>query len=189
MKAATRDENAQTDMAAVIEYMRALRDDTEAAVAFVHHTGHEGTRMRGSSDLESAWESRITWTREGTSPTVQIEAEHREAEPADQIEYRIVWDGETRTMTFRAHIDTKLPSLMERITQHLADHTDQRSEDIARALEVRRSDVERTLARLEHELTVQRGRSGRLDKLGRPVADKVWNLVHQPGLWPPDSPF
>ena len=43
-------------MAALIEFLRILRDETSAAVAFVHHTGHQGEHMRGSSDLESAFQ-------------------------------------------------------------------------------------------------------------------------------------
>src|SRR5581483_641639 len=71
MKASTRDENAQGDMAELIEFMRRLRDESGAAVAFVHHTGHSGENMRGTSDLESAWESRLTWKRDGTSADVE----------------------------------------------------------------------------------------------------------------------
>jgi len=52
MKAAGRDENAQAEMGTLIEFIRELRDETGAAVAFVHHTGHAGVHMRGSSDLE-----------------------------------------------------------------------------------------------------------------------------------------
>jgi RecA-family ATPase len=100
MKSATRDESAQLDMAMVIEFWRQLRDDTGAAVALVHHVGHTGGHMRGSSDMESAWESRLTWTREGQSPLVTLRAEHREAEAAEPIEYRIAWDPVTRSMRF-----------------------------------------------------------------------------------------
>lgn len=100
MKAAGREENEQTAMAPIIEFARHLRDETGAAVAVVHHTGHQGDHMRGSSDLESAWETRLTWKRDGQSPVVTLTSEHREAEAAEPLNYRIAWDGATRTMRF-----------------------------------------------------------------------------------------
>jgi len=72
MKAPTRDESAQKDMAGVIEFLRKLREETDAAVLFVHHTGHTGDHMRGSSDLESAWETRLRWKREGQASEVAL---------------------------------------------------------------------------------------------------------------------
>ena len=53
------DENSQREYAVVIEAIRDLRDQTSAAVAWVAHTGYTGDNMRGSSDLESVWESRL----------------------------------------------------------------------------------------------------------------------------------
>jgi hypothetical protein len=100
MKGAGRDENAQREMAVPIEFLRTLRDQTGAGCLFVHHTGHAGGQMRGSSDLESVWETRLTWTRDGQSQIVELAQEHREAETGDPIRYRIGWDGETRSMRF-----------------------------------------------------------------------------------------
>jgi AAA domain len=73
MKAAARKENVQEEMAALIEFLRHLREETGAAVGFVHHTGHEGLHMRGSSDLDSMWESRLTWKRDGQASGRQPE--------------------------------------------------------------------------------------------------------------------
>jgi hypothetical protein len=100
MKAPGRNENEQTDMAHVIEYVRQLRDETASGVAFVHHTGHQGDHMRGSSDLESVWETRLTWERDGQAAVVTLKSEHREAEAAEPITYRIGWDSDTRSMRF-----------------------------------------------------------------------------------------
>src|SRR5439155_20113293 len=96
MKTPLRDENAQKEMAAVIEFMRLLRDQTGAAVAFVHHTGHNGGHMRGSSDLESVWETRLGFERQ--EGVVKITPEHREAETSGTISYRLDWDEQTRTI-------------------------------------------------------------------------------------------
>ncbi len=84
MKAPALDENEQKHMAALIEFLRHLREETDSTVAFVHHTGHAGGHMRGSSDLESVWESRLTWNRDGHSPLVTLESEHREAEAGER---------------------------------------------------------------------------------------------------------
>jgi hypothetical protein len=110
MKAPAREENAQTDMAVLVEFMRRLRDDTGAAVGFVHHTGHTGEHMRGSSDLESVWESRLTWTRDGQAAVITLKSEHREAEAAEPITYRIGWDGDTRSMRFGLAETTPRPT-------------------------------------------------------------------------------
>jgi AAA domain len=100
MKAAGRDENPQKDMAPVIEFLRELRDETDAGVSFVHHTGHQGDHMRGTSDLESVWETKLIWKRENGSSEIEISSEHREAESNPPIRYRITWDAETRTIRF-----------------------------------------------------------------------------------------
>jgi putative DNA primase/helicase len=180
MKSPTREESAQAEMATVIEFLRLLRDETGAAVAFVHHTGHTGGHMRGSSDLESVWETRLTWTRDGQSPLVTVQAEHREAEAAEPIEYRIAWNALTRSMRFDLTTRPHVPALEERIATWLTEHRDQKTEDVATGLGVRKGDVFRTLVRMEAGTThgtTHRGPSGRTDRLGRPIRDKVWNLT------------
>jgi hypothetical protein len=134
MKSAGREENAQGDMAYVIEGVRMLREETNAAVGFVHNTGHTGGHMRGSSDLESAWETRLTWERDGQSPEITIKAEHREAEASDPTRYRIAWDGDTRSMRF--------PLIeagdRERVRAYLAEHPTASANDIIDALKLKR---------------------------------------------------
>jgi hypothetical protein len=118
MKAPARDESAQSDMAVVIEYLRQLRDETQAGVGFVHHTGHQGEHMRGSSDLETAWETRLTWKRDARSSEVTITSEHREAEPGPPVRYRIAWDHETRSMRFPA----VEPDVVAKVRAYLKEH-------------------------------------------------------------------
>lgn len=183
MKAAGLDENAQREMAGPIEFMRHLREATGAAVCFVHHTGHQGSNMRGSSDLESVWESRLSWKRDGQSPLVEIDCEHREAEASETLQYRLGWDSETRSMRFELQREQGLPSLEDRIVAHLREHHNQRDEEIAKALQIRRSDVSSALSRLQEAGTTHRGSSGRTDAMGRPIRDKVWNLALTPELW------
>jgi AAA domain len=126
MKASKRDENAQTDMAAVVEFWRYLRDETSAAVGLVHHSGHSGDHMRGSSDLETAWETRLAWKRESQAAIVEIESEHREAEAAGTIRYRIGWDAPTRTMRF----DLERDPLEENIRRYLVEHPDASANEV-----------------------------------------------------------
>jgi hypothetical protein len=118
MKAPSRDENAQREMAEVVEFLRHLRDEADSAVAFVHHTGHQGEQMRGTSDLESVWETRLTWKRTGQEPVVKLAAEHREAEATAEFEYRIVWDGDTRTMRFEIERDPREHAVAEYLREH-----------------------------------------------------------------------
>jgi hypothetical protein len=185
MKGATREENAQTEMATVIEFLRQLRDDSGAGVLFVHHTGHAGRHMRGTSDLESAWETRLQWTRDGQSPLVTVESEHREAEASEPLQYRIAWDADTRSMRFNlVEQEAALPPLTDRVLDYLREHPNQRVEEIAKGLQTRTSDVRRTLRASSEAGTTHEGPSGRRDGAGRPIRDKVWNLSNEAPLWP-----
>lgn len=179
MKDPAREENEQSAMAVLLEFIRTLREHAKAAVCFVHHTGHAGDHMRGSSDLETVWETRLRWKREGQSPVVTIESEHREAEAAEPIEYRIAWDTPTRSMRFNLVMTDQdgMPPLAARATEWLRINTGQTTKQVAQGLNVRESDVRRTLEELEKAGISHRGRSGRTDQLGRPIRDKVWNLT------------
>jgi hypothetical protein len=176
-------------MAPVIEFLRILRDESGAAVAFVHHTGHTGSHMRGSSDLESVWETRLTWSRDGQAHVVKLKAEHREAEPSNPIEYRINWDCATQSMRFDlAQPREGARPLADRIIDHLREHSPATTDQIRKAVNVRRSDVQRTLEQLEQAGTTHRAPSGRRDGLGRPIHDKAWHFSNQAGFWPvPDD--
>jgi hypothetical protein len=142
MKSSARKENAQEEIAPLIEFMRSLRDETNAAVGFVHHSGHSGEHMRGSSDLESAWESRLQWKRNGQSSEVEVVAEHREQDAPTPFRYRIAWDGMTRSMRLEALDDP----FVEFVRQYLVDHRDASGNEVYKSAEgrddrPRRSDV------------------------------------------------
>ncbi len=176
MKASTREENAQTDMAPLIEFLRLLRHETGSAVSFVHHTGHQGEQMRGSSDLESMWETRLTWKRDGQSPTVTIASEHREAEAAEPVTYQIRFDSETRTMRLAGVENDGTPSLGDRLMVEIVAHQDTglTTDEVRALVNVRRSDVVRTLEMLEVAGTVHRGPSHGRDAMGRTTTRTVW---------------
>ena len=185
MKGVGRDESAQKELDVVIEFLRELRQETEAAVCFVHHTGHTGEHMRGTSDLESVWETRLRWKRDGQSPLVDIESEHREAEAGPVVRYRIGWDALTRSMRFDADVP---PTLADRILAHLHEHGPGTTDEVRAGVNVRRQDVLRTLKQLAEAGATHRGPSGRTDELGRPIRDKVWNLSNQAVLWAVPQP-
>jgi hypothetical protein len=143
MKAPGRNESAQNEMAAVIEFVRDLRDETMTAVAFVHHTGHQGIQMRGTSDLESVWETRLTWTRDGQAAEVKLTSEHRDAEPAE-YRYRIDWDAQSRTMRFPLVED----ALEARVRAALEADPEASANDIHKELGGKRTDVLRVVKEL-----------------------------------------
>jgi AAA domain len=143
MKAPARDENGQGDMAAVIEFLRLLRDTTGAAVAFVHHTGHNGSHMRGSSDLESVWETRLAWNRDQEGG-IELTSEHREAEPGSPLHYRIAWDGDTRSMRF----PLETSPVVDRVQRHFAMHPDDSANEVHKALGGNRQEVLRAVKRV-----------------------------------------
>jgi hypothetical protein len=153
MKAAAREENSQSDMAVLIEFVRWLREETGAAVAFVHHTGHTGEHMRGASDLESAWETRLAWKRDGQSPEVTITSEHREAESSGTIKYRIDWDGLTRSMRF----DLVEDDLIGRVRAYLNEHPEASANEVNDNIEGKRAELLAAVKKVRDEGGSQTG--------------------------------
>ena len=135
MKSAARDENAQKEYAPLIEFMRHLREETGAAVAFVQHQGHSGDHMRGTSDLETVWETRLGFRRD--SDTVTITSEHREAEAGPPISFRFSWDETTRGVRLVEVGD----SVQAKVAAHLVDHPDASGNAVHEAIGGRRQEV------------------------------------------------
>jgi RecA-family ATPase len=137
MKAPKRDENAQGEMAVLLDFMRYLRDlrEPHPAVVFCHHEGHAGGHLRGSSDLESYWESKVTLKR--TEDEHELSAEHREEEASGAYKFRQAWDHETRSVRlklFESELD-------EQVSAYLEKHPDASANDVAKAVEGKRVDV------------------------------------------------
>jgi hypothetical protein len=91
------DEDRQREIAPVLDFMRLLRDESGAAVVFVHHVGHGGNHLRGSSDLEGYWESKLTLT-DHDSGGYALTAEHREAESAPPLRFAFGFDPMSDTV-------------------------------------------------------------------------------------------
>lgn len=123
------DENSQRDVAPVLRFLRDLRDASGAAVVFVHHSGHgEGGRARGSSDLESYWESRLVVGR-GDDGQRHLTASHREGErDSYPHDYRLISDTAARTVRLairepdRGSEATPGPTLVETVVAYVTDH-------------------------------------------------------------------
>ncbi len=179
MKAPGRDENAQTDMAPLLDFLRHLRDDASSAVCFVHHSGHAGEHMRGSSDLESFWESRLHWERDGQASVVKLTAEHREAEAADPLHYTIDYDPDRRAMRFTVPELKTGPTLADRILNHLTEHGPATTDEVLKGVGIRASDGRRVLDELSQAGTVCRTPSEYADAKGRRRNRDVWNLSNQ----------
>jgi hypothetical protein len=114
MKGAGRDENVQLEIGVVLETIVEVREASGAACGFAHHTGHDGRHLRGSSDLEAFWESKLVVAKEDDGRRT-VKSEHREAEAGPTWHYRLAWDGETRTVRLRGEDDPKRAEVEEEL--------------------------------------------------------------------------
>lgn len=173
LKGAAVDENVQREIGPVLDFMRDLRDATGAAVVFVHHTGHEGGRMRGSSDLEAYWESKIVVHRD--DGVCRLSAEHREAEATPEISYRLGFDADTASVRLSeiASEERAQEPLGDRIQAELGKTPAMTTEEIRAAVKARKEDVIEALKT-----------DGRFELTGRrPDVNAnahCWTLVEEP---------
>jgi hypothetical protein len=185
LKGASRDENAQKEIAPVLDFMRDLRHHADAAIVFVHHVGHGGDRMRGSSDLEAYWESKLT-LRKGEDGHL-LSAEHREAETAGDIRVRFNWHAETRTVRLTAVDESpeKATSAEQAITRYIAQNPGASKTDLEQAkLGIGTKMARSVLARLLASGTVRRAPTEKTDRAGRPVRYQGLYLASQAALRP-----
>jgi hypothetical protein len=141
-----RSENDQAEMAVVLDTILDLRETAGTCVVFNHHTGHEGKHLRGTSDLEAFWESKVTITKD--DGLRKVTSEHREAEAGPAWAFRLGWDAESRTMRLRAEED----ELERAVRVYLRDHPDATGNEIAKAIGKRRADVLDVVRRLDENL-------------------------------------
>jgi hypothetical protein len=156
----------------VLDYMRDLRDGTGAAVVFVHHTGHSGKRLRGSSDLEAYWESKLTLTRE-KSGTSRLAAEHREAESSPPFAYRLRTDS-TGAVTLAPTGGDDHPDLNAQLLSRVASSPGISTRDVATGVGRRREAVGNALAELECRGTLYQQAVHYADRTGRPRERQGW---------------
>ena len=187
MKAASRNEKDQSDMGVLIEAMRDLRNATGSTVVFVHHHGHQGDHMRGSSDLESAWETKVMWKRDAKAKLVTLQIEHRDTEPSPDVVYGINWDGLTRTMRFDA-VGARTSNVHDDVVAYLDEHPGATGRDIEAAVTGRGSLIRKVLEQLIEAGTHYRAAAEKRDAQGRRHTVKgYFSHNHAPSLRVPDD--
>ena len=143
VKGAT-DENVQREVGPVLDFLRELRDLSGAAVAYIHHTPHDGGRQRGSSDLESYYESKLTLAESKDSG--RLEAEHREAEAAS-FRFAVRFDATTETVRVEAAEDEH----EERVREYLHEHPDASANEVFDAVGGKRNRTLEIVRRIRAE--------------------------------------
>jgi hypothetical protein len=149
LKAPARNENDQAEMAVLLDFMRELRNEGGCAVVFVHHTGHEGRHLRGSSDLESYWESKLSLTWD--SDEGELASSHREADAGATHKYLFAWDHETRSVRLRLTEDERQEELNEKVAAHFDAHPGASGNEVFQTLGGNRAKVLAAVAHLRSE--------------------------------------
>ncbi len=182
MKRSDRDESASKEMGVVIDFIRRLREETSSAVCYVHHTGHTGEHQRGTSDLESFWETKLSWKRDGQAKVVEIAREHREAESDQPFHYALAWDHATRSMRLEAIEDnSRAANVHDDILAYLSEHPGSSGKDVEHAVTGRGTLIRKVLVQLKEAGTTIQASSEKPDAQGRPRTFKGWYLTTQAG--------
>lgn len=133
----------------MLDFFRELRERTGATVVFVHHTGHtEPERMRGSSDLEGYWESKVVLTHNPKSGVRTITAQHREAETTPRLDYLLAWHERSETIALTPvagqEID-RAARLQQDVEQYVTDQPGQISDEVVKGVGVKATKVREAL--------------------------------------------
>lgn len=83
------DENSTEDMSKFIRVLDELRAEAGCHVMIVHHSGHEGTRARGSSSLRAAMDQEYQVTATGPGVVLLKNTKMKDAEPPGERHFRI----------------------------------------------------------------------------------------------------
>lgn len=139
------DEDSQKESGPVLDFLRELRDLANATVLYVAHTGHEGTRQRGSSDFESYYETKLTLLDKGGKRT--LSTDHREAEAAGPYELAFTFDSPTRTL----RIDADEDELVRKVREHLKQDPEASGNAVHEAIGGNRAKVLELVKQHRHE--------------------------------------
>ena len=112
----------------MLDFLRELRDLSDATVLYVAHTGHEGTRQRGSSDFESYYESKLTLVDKAGKRV--LTTDHREAEATGPYDLAFRFDHETRSL----RIDADEDDLARQVREHLEQRPDDSANTVHEAV-------------------------------------------------------
>ena len=83
------DENSTEDMSKFIKVLDEIRAEAGCHVMIVHHSGHEGTRARGSSSLRAAMDQEYQVTATGPGVVLLKNTKMKDAEPPGERHFRI----------------------------------------------------------------------------------------------------
>jgi hypothetical protein len=144
LKSDDRDEDSQHQMAPVVSFLRELRESSDGIVAFVHHVGHREGRLRGTSDLEAVWDTKLSLRRSGN--IVELASEHRDAADANKLRYRVAvseLEQALRLVTTDDPVESQWAVL-----DYLHVHSESPRDEIVKGLGRRREDTLRAINEL-----------------------------------------
>ena len=142
-------ENLQGEIGEVTDYLTQLNRQFGTCVCFSHHTGHlEQGRMRGTSDLEAWWSSKLSIKRK--EQTYTLLAEHREAPDPDPLEFALIWNDDSKSIRLRGRT-SNAPTHREIILGWFRENPDRISTDsLSKAVHIRKADVTAEVKRMEY---------------------------------------
>ena len=162
----TLNEDSQHEMAAALEFLRELRDLGDCTVGFVHHEGHAGRgRMRGTSDLEAFWESKLRITR--TKQGLKMMAEHREDGPEADLGYRIEFAADTVRLVVDIRGEDAANERRAGVLAYLTEHPGASAEEVRKGVAGRNAVISSLLSELQAAGTVYSSPSRYKDTAGR----------------------
>jgi hypothetical protein len=176
------DEDSQKESGPVLDFLRELRDLSSSTVIYVAHTGHEGTRQRGSSDFESYYESKLTIVEKSGKRT--LTADHREAEASGPFELSFRFDGATRTL----RIDADEDDLARRVREYLEEHPDASANTVVDAVEGNRQRILELVKRLREGGSESEEPPGTTPSGQRRDGGSTEGLYEASGTTPTDPP-
>lgn len=163
------DENSSTEMAVILDGLRALARATACAILLVHHTrkapagGSAGLGLRGSSDLHAFGDSNLYIRRLGADGALELRIEHRAAPCPPPLRLRLcVEDHPVARAVFRSEDAIAPDPVRDRTLALVRDAiTPLSTASLRTALGIRKQTLLATLHQLAAERRIRRaGRDG-----------------------------
>jgi hypothetical protein len=176
------DENSQAEMGPVLDFIRDLREVGGGGVLFAHHTGHgDKGRMRGTSDFEGYWESKLVLTAEEGSAIAELRPDHREAGKTQPFTYRRVLDEQADSLRLERVSTPARTDQLEELLSAVGFEPGRSTNELAKAVAKRRQDTASRLLQLEQTGMAHRRPSQITDGAGRTRTIDGWFPASQSG--------
>ncbi len=134
------DENGSAAAHEALTAMSRLTRNCGVDVLLIHHTGHEGTRIRGHSSLKAGVDGTVIFKRHGMTNRLDLDAETKDTDPET---LRLEWDPETFLLSPREAGSDSVDRLVE-VVERLGGRYDVvRTKDITARLSVTRQWAQR----------------------------------------------